>query len=224
MAAFQRTPQILMTHAGNGIEKLEDMKGKGIMISASARSTYWPFFRTKYGWTDAQIRSYSAQLAPWFSDKMAIQQGLVTNEPYLVKRETGEAPTVFLLADYGYQSYGSVTTISQALIDKKPDVARCLVQASVKGWDDFLKDPKPAFALIQKDDPANTDDLMAATFATLKSANIVESDDTRKSGFGVITEARWKEHFDMLVANGLAKADLDWKSTLALQFLPAKTN
>ena len=36
MTAFQRTPQILMTHAGNGIEKLEDMKGKGIMISASA--------------------------------------------------------------------------------------------------------------------------------------------------------------------------------------------
>jgi hypothetical protein len=40
MAAFQKNPQILMTHAGNGIESIEDMRGKPVMISASSRTTF----------------------------------------------------------------------------------------------------------------------------------------------------------------------------------------
>ena len=224
MAAFQRSSQILMTHAGNGIEKFEDMKGKSIMIAAGSRSTFWPFLRTRYEWADSQIRSYTGQLAPWFSDKMAIQQGLLTNEPFLVKRETGEAPKTFLLADYGYRTYGSIVTVSQDLIASKPDAVRCLVQASVKGWDDYLKDPKAGFDLIKTFDPANTDDLMEYTYSTMKNADLVTGDDTKKFGFGAMTEARWKSHFDMLVETGLLPADMDYKVAFDLSFLPAKPN
>ena len=77
---------------------------------------------------------------------------------------------------------------------------------------------------MHKAEPNNTPDLMQSTFDTMKSMGIVESEDTDKLGFGVMTEARWKAHFDMLVENGLVKPDLDWKSMLALQFLPGKTN
>ncbi len=224
MAANQRSAQILMTHQGNGIEAFGDMKGKPIMIAAGSRSTFWPFLRTKYGWTDSQIRSYTGQLAPWFSDKNAIQQGLLTNEPFLVKRETGVLPKAFLLADYGYLTYGSIVTVSQGLIDKKPDAVRCLTQASVKGWEDYLKDPKPAFDLLKATDPANTDDLMDYTYNTMKNADLITSDDTRKSGFGVMTDARWKSHFDMLVETGLLPADMDYRVGFTLAFLPTKTN
>jgi NitT/TauT family transport system substrate-binding protein len=223
MAAFQRSSQILMTHAGNGIDTFEDMKGRPIMIAAGSRSTFWPFLRSKYGWSDTQIRGYSGQLAPWFADRNAIQQGLLTNEPFLVKRETGEAPRVFLLADFGYRTYGSLVTVSQTLIDARPDAVRCLAQASVRGWDDYLENPAAAFELIKKLEPSNTDDLMAYTFETMKSARLVTSDETRARGFGVMTDERWKAHFDMLVEAGLLPADMDYKSAFTLAFLPGKT-
>jgi NitT/TauT family transport system substrate-binding protein len=224
MAAFQRTSQILMTHPGNGIDSFEDMKGKPIMIAAGSRSTFWPFLRAKYGWNDAQIRSYSGQLAPWLSDRNAIQQGLITNEPFLVKRETGETPKVFLLADYGYLSYGSIVTVSQDLIDKKPDAVRCLAQGSIRGWTDYLDDPKAGFDLIKSIDPSNTDDLMGYTYSTMKAANLVATEETRTRGFGLMTDDRWKAHFSMLVEAGVLPADMDYRAAFTLAFLPKPSN
>jgi NMT1/THI5 like len=73
MAAFQKNPQILMTHAGNGIESIEDMRGKPVTIGASSRTTFWPFLRAKFGVADNQIRSYTGQLGPYLVDLAAIR-------------------------------------------------------------------------------------------------------------------------------------------------------
>jgi NitT/TauT family transport system substrate-binding protein len=224
MAAFQRSPQILMTHAGNGIERFEDMKDKPIMISAGSRATYWPILRQKYGWSDTQIRSYSGQMAAWFADKMAIQQGLITNEPFLVKRETGEFPKSFLLADYGYSTYGSVVTTSQEFIDKNPRATQCLVDASVRGWEDYLRDPALGFSVLKKEDPQNSDDLMGYTYKVMKESQLVVNEDTDKYGFGIMTDARWKAHHDMLAEAGLLKGDVDYRTAMTLRFLKKATN
>jgi len=217
MAGFQRNPQILMTHEGNGIDKLEDMKGKPIMIATGSRTTFWPFLRAKYGFTDAQIRPYSGQIGPWMADTTAIQQGLVTNEPFRVKKETGKSPKVFLLSHGGYQSYGSVIVVPQALIDGKPQLVQCFVSASRKGWTEFLADPAAALPLIRKDNPDNPDDLVANTLQVLKAEKIVEGGDGVP--LGGMTEARWKAHADMLAEAGLLPAGFDVKQVYTTQFL-----
>jgi NitT/TauT family transport system substrate-binding protein len=223
-AGYQRTPQILMTHADNGINSFEDMKGKPIAISAGSRSTFWPFLKAKFGFTDAQIRSYSGQLAGFINDKNMIQQAIITNEPYILKKEAGIESKNFLLADLGYNAYGSIITVSQAVIDKKPDAVRCLVQASQRGWDDYFKDPKVGFEMVKKEEPSNTDDLMAYSLKALSDFKIAISDDTAKSGFGAMSEARWKAHFDMMVEQGLIKPDLDWRSVFTTEFMTKRIN
>jgi NitT/TauT family transport system substrate-binding protein len=221
MGTYQRTAQIFMTHADNGINSPADMRGKPIMISAVARTTFWPFFRDKFGWSDSQIRAFSGQLAPFFADKQAIQQDFISNGPFLVKRQTGETPKIFLFADYGYQTYGSMVSTSQDMIDKKPKVVACVVQASVKGWNDYLTDPKPAFEIIKKEDPQNTDDLLAYAYGTLKDAHLIQTEETEKSGLGIMNDERWKTHYEMLVSKGLLKP-MDYKPAYNLQFLPKK--
>ncbi len=221
-AGYQRTPQILMAHAGAGIESIADMKGKGILIGAASRSTFWPFLKAKFGFTDAQIRSYSGQLAGWIADNNAIQQAIITNEPYIIKRETGMEPKSFLLADIGYNAYGSIITVSQDMIDKKPAAVKCLVEGSARGWADYYVDPKVGFEMVKKDEPSNTDDLMQYSWKALKEFRIAFSDDTEKNGFGAMNEGRWKAHFDMMVEQGLMKPDLDWRSVFTTQFLPKK--
>ncbi len=219
MAVFQKNPQILITHAGNGIEKIEDVKGKPVMMSGS-RSTYWAFLKAKYGFSDEQVRPYTGQLAPFFVDKMAVQQAFVTNEPYRVEKETGKAPKVFMLSELGWGSYASITIVPQKLIDTKPQVVQCFVDASKKGWQEFLHgDASPGIALIKKDNPDNPDDVIAYVIKTLKERGIVESGDALTQGIGAMTEQRWKDFVAMQVEAGLIPAGFDHRTAYTLQFL-----
>jgi len=218
-AMFQKTPQILMVHADSPYKSIEDMKGKPIMIAASSRTTFWPFLRSKYGYEDTQIRPYSGQIAPWLTDKLAIQQGIITNEPYLVESETGAKPRSFLLADLGYATYSSMILTSKKLIDAKPKMVQCFVDATIKGYIDFLKDPAPAVELIRKDNPMNPDGLVNYSIAEMKARGIIETEDTQKYGIGAMTDARWKAHTDLLKEAGIVPKDFDEKTAYTLQFV-----
>jgi len=220
MAVHQRTPQILMTHPDNGINTLEDMRNRPILISSGSRSTFWPFMRVKYGFTDAQIRTATGNLTLWLNDKMAIQQGLITEEPFVVQQETGKKPKTFMLADVGYNTYAQMMLAPQSLIDKKPEVVACMVDASLKGWAEFLKDPAPAaFEAIKKDNAYNTDAMMRYTIAAINEYHIMETADTARYGLGAMTDDRWKAHFDLLVQLGLIRKDLDYRQAYTLKFI-----
>ncbi len=219
MASFQKTPQILMTHPGNGIEKLEDMKGRPIMIGQSSRTTFWPFLRARYGFTDAQIRAYNFQMGPWLVDKMAIQQGFVSSEPFKVRTEANVEPVVFMLSDLGYLSYSSMPIFPTKTIREKPRAIQCFVDATTDGWIDFFRDPAPASVLIKRDNPDNTDALIAYAIDKMKSYGIVETEDTKRLGIGAMTEARFRGHFEMMRDEGLYKPDFDWRSAFTLDFI-----
>lgn len=220
MAVFQKNPQILMTHEGNGIEKIEDLRGKPVMVNANSRNTYWAFLKVKYGLKDEQLRPYSGQIAPWLVDKTAIQQAFVTNEPYRVEKETGKAPKVFMLSELGWGSYASISIVPQKLIDTKPKAVQCFVDASRKGWDEFLsKDASPAIALIKKDNPDNPDDVIEYVIKTLNARGIVKSGDALTQGIGAMSDQRWKEFVAMQVQAGLVPAGFDHRSVFTNQFL-----
>jgi NitT/TauT family transport system substrate-binding protein len=222
LAGFQRLASTLDVHPDSGIEKMEDMKGHPIMLSAGNRNTIWPFLRQKYGFADDQLRSFSGQFAPFLVDKTAVTQDLITNGPFVIKHDAGVEVRAFLLADYGYEPYSSLVVVSQKMIDTKPQLVQCLVDGTRKGWVDYLKDPKPGFAEIKKVADENSDELLSYAFDTMKKYHLVETDDTAKLGFGAMTDERWKRHFDLLVSNKLFPADFDYKSSYTLQFLAKK--
>ena len=219
MAAYQKFPTILLYHKEAGIKEPADMKGKPVMISQPNRNTFWPFLTETFGLSDDQLRTYSGQLAVWMQDTSSIQQGVVTNEPFRIKEQTGAEPSYFLLADYGYNPYTSLVVVSQKMIDEKPELVKCLVDASRKGWDDFMKDPSVGFKAVQAANAENTDALMAYSYGKMKDLGLVENDDTKAHGFGAMTDARWTSHFETLVKQGLFKPDFDLESSYTLQFL-----
>ncbi len=219
MATFQRSPTTLDAHPDSGIEKMEDMRGHPILLSAGNRNTFWPFLKKKYGFADDQLRSFTGQFAPFLADKRAVTQDFVTNGPYVMKHDNGFDVKFFLLADNGYVPYSSIVVVSQKLIDEKPKAVQCLVDGSRKGWIDYMKDPKAGFDEIKKIAPENNDGLMKFGWDTMKNYKLVETDDTAKLGVGAMTDARWKEHFAMLVSNGLYKPDFDYRSAYTLDFL-----
>src|SRR5690348_3531523 len=129
-AMFQKDPSVLIAHPGVGNDSLAALKGKPIMIGADTRVGWWLFLKAKFGYTDNQIRPYTFNVAPFLTDKHAIQQGYLTSEPFLIEQQ-GEKPLVFLLADAGYASYGSIIETSRKLVETKPDLVRRFVAASI---------------------------------------------------------------------------------------------
>ncbi len=219
-AAFQKDPQVLIGHPGV-VDKMEDLKGKTILISSAANTTYWPWLRTTYGLSDSQARPYTFNIQPFIADKNVVQQGYLSSEPYAIEKEAKFKPTVFLLSDHGWPPYSTTIVCMEKTVRERPQQVAAFVKASMEGWKSYLKgDPSPANALIKKDNPNMTDDKIAHGIKMLNETGMVFGGDAAKLGVGVITDERMKKTYDMLVAMKLVDpAKVDLKKTYTTQFV-----
>lgn len=217
-AFFQKDPTVLIAHQGAG-NSLASLKGRPMMLSADSRVGWWLFLKARFGYSDDQIRPYNFNIAPFLANPQAVQQGYLTSEPFLIER-AGITPKVFLLADSGYASYGSVLETSARLVAQNPDLVQRFVKASIEGWYGYLYgDPRPANALIKQDNPEETDDLLAYAIAQMKEHGIVDSGDASRLGIGAMTDARWRGFFEVMAQQGLYPKDMDYKQAYTAQFV-----
>ena len=215
-ASFQFDLQGMMTH--ENVSGLDGMKGKTILIAASSRMTYWPWLKAKYGLSDDQLKPYTFNLQPFAADENTVQQGYVSSEPYAAM-QMGLKQKFYLFSDQGYPPYGTTMVVTRAFIEKNPEVASRFVKASLEGWRDYLKNPAPANALIKADNPKMRDDQIDYALETLKRIKAVDGGDAATLGIGMMTEARWKQTYEFLVAGGLLKPDVDWKAGFTDRFV-----
>jgi NitT/TauT family transport system substrate-binding protein len=219
-AGFQKDPDILIAHPGQGNDSFGDLKGKPIAVSSDTRASWWLFLKSKFGYSDAQLRPYGYSLAPFFTNKQAIQEAYVTDEPYLIKQKTGEFPVIMMLPDAGFNGYASLIATSDKLVQTNPDLVRRFLQASAEGWYSFLYgDPSPAFAAIQQANPDMTPGLLQYGYDQLKQRGIVDSGDAKTLGIYAMTDARWKSFFDQMAKAGLYDSSLNYKAGYTLQFV-----
>ncbi len=218
-AIFQKDPQVLLAHPGQGNDTLAALKGKPILIAPAARLTFWNFLKIRYGYTDDQIRVYSFNMAPFLADKKAIQEGYLTSEPFTLEK-AGVKPVVHVLADHGFDSYSTTIECAWKLVNEHPDRVRRFVDASIEGWYSYLYgDPGPGNALIKKDNPEMSDALLAYGREAMKRHGVVDSGDTKKLGIGAMTDARWKRFAADMIKAGLYPANLDLSRAYTLRFV-----
>jgi len=130
---------------------------------------------------------------------------------------------VFLLADYGYSTYSQVLMVSKKMIAEKPQAVQGFIDASIKGWNNFLNgDHSKGLALIIKDNPDYTVKMNEDSIKALKDNGIVVSGDAKTLGIGAMSDARWKDFFDTMTKAGVYPADLDYKQAYTLQFVNKK--
>lgn len=218
-ALFQKDPQILIAHPNQGIETLEDLRGRKIFISSAANVTYWPFLSAKFGFTDDQKGVYNFDPRPFLEDPTTAQQGYLSSEPLTIRKEGGFEPVVFLLADYGYSPYSTTIETTRAMVETNPDLVQRFVDASIKGWYSYLDDPAPGNALIQQDNPEMTDEQLAYSIEKMKEYGIVNSGDAETLGIGAMTDARWQEFFSTMVEAGVLDAFIDYTQAYTLEFI-----
>jgi NitT/TauT family transport system substrate-binding protein len=219
-ASFQKDASVLIGHPGV-VNKIEDIRGKTLLIGAAANSTFWPWLKAKYGVQDAQKRPYNFNIQPFIADKNVVQQGLLSSEPYAIEKEAKLKPNVFLLADHGWPPYSTTIVCMEKTIKERPQAIAAFVKASMEGWKGYLKgDPAAANALIKRDNPAMTDDAIVVAIKLLNSEGIVFGGDAAKLGVGIITDARMKATYDFMVASKLLDGSkVDLGKTYTTQFV-----
>ena len=219
-AMFQKEPQVLIAHPGQGIEKFEDLKNLTLFVSKEGIVTYFQWMKADYGFSEEKVKPYTFNAQPFLADKHSAMQGYVTSEPFAIEKQGGFKPKVFLLADQGFSSYSTLIETRRELVDKKPDLVRRFVEASILGWTNYLYgDNAAANALIRRHNPEMGDALLAYSVAKMKEYGIVDSGDAEKLGIGAMSDARWSDFFNKMVRAGVVKPAIDYKKAYTLQFV-----
>ena len=222
-AMFQKDPQVLIVHPDRGINDLKDLRGRTLFISQEGVITYFKWLKQQYGLSDRQVRPYTFNPQPFRADPNSAMQGYVTSEPYAIEKITGVKPKMFLLADYGFNSYSTLIQTRREVVAGKPDMVQRFVDASIIGWYNYIYgDNHAGNDLIKRQNPEMTDALLAYSVATMKEYGIVDSGEATQLGIGAMTDAHIASFFDKMVKAGVVKAGLDCRKSYTLRFVNKK--
>ncbi len=215
-APFQYDPQGLLTHTD--VASLEGLKGKTILVSSSGQATWWPWLKGQYQLNDAQARPYTFNIQPFVADGNVAQQAYVSSEVFQVQK-AGVKSNFFLFSEHGYPPYGGILIARpETIADRNAALAK-FVRASMEGWVSYLNNPAPGNALIKKDNPKMTDDLLAWAVTQIRQHHLIDGGDAASEGWGTMTETRWRKTRDFMVSANLLDTATDWKQAYTTEFV-----
>lgn len=194
MAPLQISPRCLIVHEKSGIKKFDDIHDMTVAMSQKGAFTH--YLRKKFPFKNVQIVPYPGNVAKFLADDKFAQQGYVFSEPFLIKQQGGD-PHVLLVSDVGFNPYTSCLIAHDDSIAKDPETVRALVQASIKGWQQYLKDPEQANQEIHKQNKEMALEVLAFGATELKP--LVEDSVGKEHGIGNMTEDRWQMLVDQLI-------------------------
>ncbi|ATI42798.1 nitrate ABC transporter substrate-binding protein [Pacificitalea manganoxidans] len=218
-AMFQKHPQVIIAHPGVA-ESFEDLKDLTLLIGDNGYQSFYQWMIKQYGFTEEQRQPYTFNPAPFLADEGVGMQGYLSSEPYLIEKEAGFTPDVFLIADAGYSTYATTIETMADTIETSPEVVQCFVDGSIKGWYNYLNgDNAEANALILEANPDMTQDKIDFAIMMLKSEGIVTSGDAETMGIGVITDAQVGDFYQKMVTAGVIEDGLDYKAAYSTEFV-----
>ncbi len=217
-AIFQKHPQVILAHPGEA-DSWEDLKDLTLLIGDNGFQSYYQWMMAAYGFTAEQREPYTFNPGPFLADTKKGMQGYLSSEPFLVQKEGGFTPNVFLIADAGYSTYATTIETMAGTIESKPEEVTCFVEASIKGWYNYLYgDNAAANALIKADNPEMSDDKIAYAIEKMKENGIVDSGAALEGGIGVITDQQVEDFYNKMVDAGVIDG-VDWQAAYTTEFV-----
>jgi NitT/TauT family transport system substrate-binding protein len=216
MVTLQDDPQGILVHADDPVETFADLDGRRVM--AVPGLTWIRYVERKFGIT-LDILPHDFGMDRFLSDRRLIQQCLITNEPYYMERH-GAPVRVLRLSDSGFNPFHGIY-LHRDFARDHPEVVRRFVEASVRGWKDFVEgDPEPAFRMISERNRRMTPSFMTFSHAKLVDEMIIVGRGHTAENIGRIDPLRIHELYRGLRQLNLLPPDLDVSSTFSTQFKP----
>ncbi len=221
-AIFQKDPQALIAHPGQGYGRFELLKDAPVVfVAKDAQFTWWQWLTVTQGFRDEQLRPYNFNLGPFLANPRALQQGYSIAEPIYVRRQGGFDPVVHLLADHGFDTYSTLIEARAETVRNRPDLVQRFVDASILGWNSYLYgDRRAAHAAMLRDNPEIGEQELEASVALMRSQGIVDSSEALTLGIGTMNIERIRHFFRSMVAAGLySGGEIDPARVATVQFV-----
>jgi NitT/TauT family transport system substrate-binding protein len=216
-ATMQHDPQAVMVHKDSPVHDFADLEGHA--VAAQPGATWFKFIVSKYHLKTVREIPATHSVANFLADPAYIQQIFITSEPYFVTKAGGSFRTM-LIGSSGYDVY-RVLYARRGFMEKNPEITAKFVRASIKGWQEYLRDPKPANALILKLNPAQNPAQMKYTLQAMKDGNFITGPDKSGAEIGKMTSERWAATYEQLSTLGILRRPIDPTTAYTLKFLPA---
>ena len=201
-AVYQTSPMALLTHSERGFKELKDVFENPGTIAAERGLPYIRFCEKKYGLKKVKLVPFLGGITQFLSDKNLTQQGFVTAEPILARKQ-GAKPKTFLIADSGYNPYLTVVIVRIDFAEKNQEILKKFVKATQEGWRLYLKDPSVSNKHMATLNP--TMDLDTFKEGAKEQIPLIETAETKKHGLGFQSAERWKQLADQLLDLGVVK-------------------
>jgi NitT/TauT family transport system substrate-binding protein len=192
-ATFQNCPQGIMVHASRNLASIGDVFKEGT-VALQRGLPYARILEKKYGFDHVKIvPSPGGDISAFLHDEKFAQQCFVMDEPQGAKRNR-VAVKVFPVADAGYNPYTTVLATSGDMLKRDAEKVRAMVAATREGWRIYLDNPISTNDRMHELNPTLDNNTIAEVAEAQKA--YIETEETKHSGLGYMTAARW----EMLVA------------------------
>ena len=216
-ATMQHDPMALMVHEASPVKTFRDLAGR--VVIGNVGLAYMPYLERKFGIT-FEKRQNTYGLGEFLADPEAIQQCVVTNEPFFAQ-EHGRRVRTLPLASAGYDSYHAIFC-RRELTRLAPDVVRAFVHASIRGWRDYLLgDPAPADELIRQRNPQMSAELLHFSRSEMIIRQLVQGDLAKGEDIGQLSLLRLAQEMDVLLNLKIMDTPLVVATVATREFLPA---
>jgi NitT/TauT family transport system substrate-binding protein len=213
-ATMQHDPQGVMMHAGSPVHSFADLEGHTIAIKTGA--TWFEYLVARYQLKDVHETPATYSIANFLQDPNYIQQIFVTSEPFFARKAGADIRTM-LISETGYDPYRVFFT-SQGYVRDHPEIVAKFVRASLRGWRDYMADPKAVNAEILKLNPAMTSEQMLFTWQALKDGHFI-SPVNEPGKAGDLDAARWTAMYQQLSSLKVIQHPIDPSTAYTLQFI-----
>ena len=199
-AVFQKDPQVLIAH--EDVKRFEDLKGKTILIAASAQRGYWPWLKAKYGFTDSQTRPYTFNIQPFRGGQEFGPARLSDVRALCDSAKAGVKANTLMFSDQGFPAYATTISCMDKTV-KERSKAPCRPRSSPPPWKAgraIWPIPAPGQCPDQERQPQHD-----RRTAGLQRGQAQGNEYGRRAamppgmGIGVMTDARVKASYDFLV-------------------------
>jgi NitT/TauT family transport system substrate-binding protein len=211
-ATMQHDPQAVMVHKDSPIHDFQDLEGH--TIAAQTGATWLKYVTSRYHLHQVRQIPSTLSVANFLADPNYVQQIFVTSEPFFAKQSGAEVRTL-LISSSGYDPYRVQFATSDFAVHH-PDLVQKFVRASIRGWQEYLRNPGPTNAHLLTLNRALNPAQEAYTAQALRDGNFVTGGDGTQ--VGRMAADRWQAGYEQLKSLGILHQAFDPTLAYALKF------
>lgn len=195
LAVMQNHPRCILVREDSGVTRFQDLAGK--KLARQAGRPFLEFMRSKQLLDQLTEVPYDGSVTALIASPDTVIQAYSYTEPILAEQQ-GVKVRKLMLSDLGWNPYSSVLITSGKLIRDEPELIRSFVQATRRGWQNYLTNPSGGNAAILKANKHTvTAEVLESGGPEVRSLAMPEG--TSLESIGMMTRQRWETLVQQMV-------------------------